>query len=140
MDTQIAVRPQLKTNRGLIKYILLTIVTFGIYPIVFWTSLGNKVNFLRKDRGDKKKTMNYCLIYFLFSWMTFGIVNLVWMHRVSNRIGRELAERNIPYAFSATDYWLWGFWGSLLVFGPFLYMHRVCKAMNLICADYNEKG
>jgi len=42
-ETQTHSRPvgQLKTNRSLVKYILLSIVTFGIYSIVFWYSVGD---------------------------------------------------------------------------------------------------
>ena len=35
---------QLKTNRGLIKLILLSLITFGIYPLVLWSSVSNDIN------------------------------------------------------------------------------------------------
>ena len=39
------------------------------------------------SRYDGKKTMHYCLVLFIFSWLTLGIVPLVWNHKISDRIG-----------------------------------------------------
>ena len=39
--------------------------------------------------------MNYCLVVLIFSWLTMGIVPLVWAHRFSNRVGSELLRRNL---------------------------------------------
>lgn len=131
---------QLKTNKGLLKLILLSIITLGIYPIVVMSAVGNDIN-LVATRYDGKSTMHYCLLYFLVSPVTCGIASFVWYHRVSNRIGCELARRGISYSFSATDYWLWGIIGSLLFgIGPFVYMYKLFKAVNLMNADYNVKG
>ena len=67
------VRPvgQLKTNRGLLKYIIFSIITFGIYPLVFMSSISSDVNVVC-SRYDGKKTMHYCLLYFIVSPITFG--------------------------------------------------------------------
>ena len=55
---------QLKTNRGLLKYILLSFITFGIYGIVVMSSISNDINIVA-SRYDGKKTMHYCLLFFL---------------------------------------------------------------------------
>lgn len=145
MDNQVNVQQnvapvgQLKTNRGLLKVILLSIITLGIYGLVFMSSLSNDVNVVC-SRYDGKKTMHYCLLFFLIGPITFGIAYIVWQHKISNRIGNELKRRNIAYSFSATDYWLWNVLGALIVVGPFVYMHKLCKAMNLMCESYNVNG
>lgn len=130
---------QLKTNRGLLKLILLSIITFGIYPIVYYSSISSDVNIIC-SRYDGKKTMHYCLLYFLIGPITFGIAYIVWLHKISNRIGNELKRRGISYSFGAGTYWGWNVLGSFIVVGPFIYVHKLAKAMNLLCADYNAKG
>ena len=77
---------QLKTNRGLAKYILLGIITLGIYPIVVMSSISSDINIIA-GRYDGKRTMHYCLLIFLVSWLTLGIGVLVWYHNLSSRIG-----------------------------------------------------
>lgn len=130
---------QLKTNRGLLKFILLSIVTLGIYSIVFYSSLSSDVNLIA-SRYDGKKTMHYCLLLFLVGPITLGIAYIVWFHKMSARVGSELARRGIAYSFGASSYWLWNVLGVIIVVGPFVYLHKLAKAMNLLCADYNAKG
>lgn len=130
---------KLKTNRGLLKYILLSIVTLGIYSLVVMSSVSSDINLIA-TKYDGRKTMHYCLVFFIFSWLTLGIVPIVWWHKISGRIGRELQRRGISYGFGAGTFWGWNVLGSCIIVGPFIYMHKLFKAMNLLAADYNEKG
>ena len=130
---------QLKTNRGLLKYILLSFITFGIYGIVVMSSISNDINIVA-SRYDDKKTMHYCLLFFLVGPITFGIGYLVWFHKISNRIGSELMRRGITYSFGASDFWLWNVLGSLIIVGPFIYVYKLFKATNMMCEHYNING
>ena len=101
---------QLKTNRGLLKYLLLSLVTLGIYSIVFYSSISGDINVI------------------------------VWYHRISNRIGGELRRRNIPYSFGASDFWLWNILGLLIAVGPLIYLYKLCRATNSLAEHYNRYG
>lgn len=130
---------QLKTNRGLLKFILLSLITFGIYGLVVLSNISSDINTIA-SRYDGKKTMHYCLVLFIFSWLTLGIVPIVWYHKLSKRIGGELRRRGINYSFGAGTYWGWDFFGVLILVGPFVYYHKLMKAMNLLATDYNRRG
>jgi|GEM_PF-6546267 len=54
---------QLKTDRGFWKLFFLSLITLGIYPIVFWSGISNDINVIA-SRYDGKKTMHYCLLFF----------------------------------------------------------------------------
>ncbi len=128
----------LNTSRGLLKFILLNIITFGIYSLVFYSGISEDINVIA--RMDGKKTMHYCLMFFLIGPLTFGIGFLVWYHNISSRMGNELIRRGIMYSFGAVDYWLWGILGSFILIGPFVYIHKLAKASALLAADYNMRG
>ena len=130
---------QLKTNRSLLKYILLSIITFGIYGLVVMSSVSTDINTIA-SRYDGKKTMHYCLVFFVFSWLTLGIVPLVWFHKISSRIRNELNRRGIDYKFGAGSFWGWGFLGAFIIVGPFIYYHKLFKSMNLLAENYNING
>ena len=130
---------KLKTNRGLVKYILLSMITLGIYGLVVMSAVSTDINTIA-GRYDGKKTMHFCLVAFIFSWLTLGIVPLVWSHKISNRIGAELTRRGINYHFSAGTFWGWGVLGSFIVVGPFIYVHKMLKSMNLLAEHYNIYG
>ena len=129
----------LKTNRGMIKTILLSIITLGIYSIVFYSNISSDINIIA-SRYDGKKTMHYCLLIFLVAPITLGIGAIVWSHRICARIGNELRRRGVAYSFGAGTLWGWCVLGSLIGIGPFVFLHKLCKAMNLLCADYNARG
>lgn len=137
MSVQLAL--QLKANRSVLKFILLSIITFGIYAIVFYTKLGKDLNLIA-GRHDGRKTMNYCLVYFIFAPITLGIVGIVWFNKLSCRIGRELQRRQIAYRFGGRDYWLWNVLGALILIGPLVYLKKLCKAMRLLALNYNING
>ena len=130
---------QLKTNKGLLKTILLSLITLGIYPLVVMSAVSNDINIVA-SRYDGKKTMHFCLLAFIITPITFGIGAIVWYHRISNRIGAELQRRGIAYSFSAADFWLWSVLGSLIAVGPLVYMHKMFKAVNKMNAHYNVNG
>lgn len=139
VETNSAPERKLKTNKGLVKYILLSLITLGIYGLVVMSSVSSDINTVA-SRYDGKKTMHFCLLYFIVAPITLGIAGIVWYHRISDRIGNELKRRNIAYNFSCADYWLWNVLGSFILIGPFVYCHKLFKATNLMCADYNTKG
>lgn len=129
----------LRTQRGLLKYVLLGLVTFSIYDIWQMSEVGDSLNLLAFKR-DGKHTMHYCLMFFLVGWVTLGIGWLVWYHRVSDRIGEEQAARGLPVTVTASTFWLWGILGSLIAVGPFIYIYKLLHAMNDLSADYNVRG
>ncbi len=129
----------LPINRGLAKFFLLSMVTLGIYGIVVLTQISSEINTVA-TRYDGRKTTNYLWFFFLWGWLTGGIAFLVWFHNLSNRIGNELQRRQIPYSFSASDYWLWCVLGACVGFLPLVYSHKLLTAMNMLNADYNQKG
>ncbi len=130
---------KLKTNRGLLKLILLSIITFGIYGLVVWSAVSSDIN-TAASRYDGKKTMHFLLLTFIVAPITAGIGGLVWYHRISKRIGNELARRGIAYSFGAGTFWGWCILGSFIGIGPLVYCHKILKAMNLIAGHYNING
>ena len=70
------------TNRGVIKFYLFTILTLGIYAIVFWVRFGNDLNRVKEKAGiEGSSLMNFVGAMFL-GLITFGIVPLVWVLKV----------------------------------------------------------
>lgn len=130
---------QLSSNYSMLKLILLSPITLGIYPLVKLSRISSDINTIASSH-DGRRTMHFCLLFFLVGPITAGIANLVWHHRICNRMGAELQRRSLPYKFSASAFWLWGILGSLILVGPFVYLSKFCKAMNFLANDYNTNG
>lgn len=132
-------RPHLECNRSLVKYILLTIVTCGIYGIITYYKITEDLNTICTPY-DNKKTMNYLVATLLLGPVTCGIYPIIWLHKMCNRVGDNLKHRGIAYDFSASTYWLWGVLGSFIFVGPFIFLHKFLEATNKLAADYNARG
>lgn len=89
---------------------------------------------------DGRNTLNGALMFLIIAPLTCSIAGLVWFNNICDRIGNELAARNINYSFSATSFWGWAFFGAFIIIGPFVFIHKFCKAMNLLNASYNTSG
>ena len=79
-------------------------------------------------------------LYTSYWHQSHGIFMFVWFHQLSNRVGEEARMRGINSDFSATTFWLWYVLGSLIIVGPFIYVHKLCENMNALSANYNQHG
>lgn len=134
------VRPalQLPTGRSWVKMVFLGLITLGIYNTVVMSRIAQEIN-ITSCRTDGKRTISYFGAS-LLGLLTLLIYPIVWQHKLCNRIGDALQYRGINYKFSASTMWLWGVLGSLILVGPFIYMHKFMKSMNLVNGHYNING
>ena len=130
----------LDTSRGLLKYILLVIVTFGIYELYIFTKMTSDLNTITTRSPVGKRHTNYLVMLFLLGPLTFGIYWAVWGHNFSKHVGIELRRRNLTATFGASDYWLCNVLLGVFVIGKFIFMYRLFQAMNALSADYNQRG
>ena len=129
--------PKLPTNRSMWKLMILSILTLGIYNILFFIPFSFDLDKVDPKR-HRGKTMSYLTAY-IFSLFTFSIVIDIWHYHIAGRVEEALERRNIYYDFDRSDFWKWFLFGSLILIGPFVYFHKLCTAMNLLCESYNEK-
>ena len=128
----------MRTNRSLLKLILLSIVTLGIYGIWVMCESITSLNIIAVKDGQR--TNDYLFATSVLGILTLGIYTMVWYHKMSNRVSDELYNRGIDYKFNASTYWLWAILGCLIIVGPFIYTYKFLNSMNMICEDYNNKG
>ena len=78
-ETNIACREDGKTTQGLLVYLLLSIVTFGIYSIVWYCMWIERCNayLVRNSKPEGLQVSTYLLTLFLLGWLTFGIMYIV---------------------------------------------------------------
>ena len=129
---------KLPAERGLGKMLLFGILTLGIYPVVIWSRIVTELD-LCASRYDGRRTMPFFAMM-LLAPVTLGIYPLVWMHKFCARTGAELRRRGGEFTFGARDFWLWNVLGSLILVGPFVFTHRLLRAMNGINQDFNMNG
>ncbi|MBR5596184.1 MAG: DUF4234 domain-containing protein [Lachnospiraceae bacterium] len=125
----------LKTDRGLLGYILLSILTCGIYGYYFIYSVAKDVNVACE--GDGVKTGGLAK-FIILSILTCGIYSLIWQYSLANRLASNATRYGLNFQENGTSVLLWYIFGSLICgIGPFIAMNIIIKNTNSICMAYN---
>jgi hypothetical protein len=98
--------------------ILLFLVTFGIYPIIWYYSTYNEMN---RWRGQGWSGGLYLLFQFLFP---FPLIASPWL--IPAYVGRMYAEDNRPKPITGNT----GFWIFCPIVGVFVWIVKIQNALN----------
>lgn len=125
-----------QADRSLLVYIVLSIVTCGIYSWWFTYKLAQDMNTVCKD-GDNTPGL---AAYILFSIITCGIYAYWWQYKIGNRQQANAAIYGFVINENGTTILLWDIVGLLLCgLGPFIAMNIIIKNMNKLAAAYNAR-
>ncbi|MCR5007089.1 MAG: DUF4234 domain-containing protein [Oribacterium sp.] len=126
----------LSTDRSIVAYILLGIITCGIYDLYMLHLIIQDVNVT--CAGDGKVTKGI-LEYILFGILTCGIYDYVWLYNFANRIQSNAPRYGMRFEEGGTTILLWWILGAWLCgVGPFYAMHLIIKNTNALNAAYNN--
>lgn len=126
---------RVEENRSLVTYILLTIVTCGIYSYYFLYSIARDMNVV--CAGDGKETGGL-VKFILLSTVTCGIYAWIWYYNIGNRMAENAPRYGLTFAENGTTILLWFVLGSAVCgIGPFVAMHIMIKNMNALAHAYN---
>ncbi len=126
----------LKTDRNLLVYILLSIVTCGIYPLYFIYRLAEDVNVACEGDGEDTPGL---VALILLSLVTCGIYSWYWYYRLGNRLANNSMRYGLMFQENGTTILMWCLFGALLCgIGPYVAMYILIKNTNAICDAYNR--
>lgn len=127
----------LDTNRGLLKYIIFSILTCGIYSYYFLYKLAQDVNIICD--GDGQNTAGL-LKFILLSIITCGIYSWFWYYNIGNRLASNGFKYGINILENGTTILMWQIFGVLLCgIGPYVAMYILIKNTNALAMAYNKK-
>ena len=123
-------------KRGLVGFIILSFITFGLYGLYWIYKLAKDVNAICD--GDGKNTGGL-LKYLFFGMITFGIYDFVWLYMLGDRLQDNAPRYNLQFKESGAAVLLWTIIGSCIIVGPFISMHIIIKNTNALAEEYNKK-
>lgn len=128
---------RMKTDRSLLAYILLSIITCGIYSYYFLYTMARDANVICS--ADGKKTGGL-LAFILLSFITCGFYAVYWYYNLGNRLAENAPRYGMNFQENGTTILLWYLVGALLCgIGPFVAMHILIKNMNSLSMAYNQR-
>lgn len=126
---------RLKTDRSLVMFILLTIVTCGIYSYYYIYKLAHDVNIACEGDGEKTAGL---IEFLLLSFITCGIYSYIWYYKLGERLQKNAPRYGLTFSEGGTAILVWIIFGSFLCgIGPFVALHIINKNTNCICEAYN---
>ncbi len=129
---------RIQTDRNIVMYILLSIITCGIYSYYFIYKMADDVNEMCK--ADGKKTSGL-LMFILLSFVTCGFYAYYWYYTLGNRLAENAPRYGLSFTENGTSVLLWCIVGLLLCgIGPYVAMHILMKNTNALAVEYNKQN
>ena len=127
---------RLKDDRGLASYIILSIITCGIYGYYFIYKMAHDVNVACDGDGENTSGL---VAFILLSMITCGIYAWYWYYKLGNRLANNAGRYGLSIQENGTTVLMWCIFGTLICgIGPFIAMHILIKNSNMICNAYNR--
>ena len=122
---------RIQTDRSITMYIILCIVTCGIYGYYFIYKMAQDVNEMCRDDGQ---TTGGLAMFILLSIVTCGVYSYYWYYQLANRL-----QMNAPkFGFNVMDSGLAILVWCLVPFGSYVAMHLIMRNTNAMAAAYNR--
>ena len=103
---------QHKQSELFIIYLILAIITIGLYPIYFWHKFIKDMNLICGKEGESPNI----ILVLIFSIITCGIYYLYWIYKHSERIKNTAARYNVVIKQSSGSILLWTIVGTIFAF------------------------
>lgn len=124
-------------NRGIIKYIILSFITLGIYAWWYTYKLAQDMNVVCEGDGENTPGL---LAYVLLSMVSLGLYSYWWQYKIGNRLQANAGRYGLTFQESGTTILLWDIFGIVLCgIGPFVAMWIIMKNMNAMARAYNGR-
>lgn len=119
-------------ERSMVKFVLLTIFTGGIYRLFFYYKLSLDVDAVCE--GDGLSASNY-MAALLLSMLTFGIYSLYWLYKLAQRMHVNAPRYGTKMMEDGCDILILD-----VLSGGLISAYELIKYMNRIALEYNQSG
>ena len=135
--TVLTMKP-VKTDRNIWMWILLHLVTCGIYTIFYYKKMEEDINVM--CAGDGQTTQNYWLA-FLLTIVTAGIWGYIWLYQACERVYAAGKRYGVTTVCSGSTFLLWYLLGAFLCgAGPIVAFYKSIQDLNAVANAYTETG
>lgn len=116
----------------MVRFVLLSIFTGGIYPVYFYYKLSMDVEAVCE--GDGLSAGSY-LTVLLLSTVTFGLYSLYWLYKLAQRMHVNAPRYGVKMMENGRDILILS-----ILSGGMISAYEMIKYMNRIALEYNRSG
>ena len=128
-------------KQSLLAYILLSIITCYIYPIIWIYMMTTELNKIAENAGAPQNMIDNPVTELLLCIFTCGIYTYIWLYKQGNKMKMIGNEKDIPIAEEGSAYVLFMLLGSVTcgIFALYAY-HLFIKNFNMLADDFNSNS
>jgi hypothetical protein len=123
-------------QRSLVGFIILSIITFGLYGLYWIYKLAKDVNLMCEGDGKNTGGLFKCIF---FGIITLSIYNFVWLYMLGDRLQENAPKYNLAFKEGGGAVLLWYVVGSIIVIGPLIATYIIIKNTNALAREFNKK-
>lgn len=130
-------RGPIKADRSLAAYILLSLVTCGIYGLYFFYRLAKDVNTMCEGDGE---TTPGLAAFILLTYVTCGFYAFYWYYKIGNRLSANASRYGLAFQENGTTVLMWCIVGYITCgIGNYVAMYFIIKNANAMATAYNSR-
>lgn len=126
----------MKDDRSFIMYIILSVVTCGLYAFWFIHTLARDINTMCV--GDGKRTGGL-IAYIILSFLTFGLYHVYWKCKIAARLQENASRYGLHFSEGFGTILAWSVLGLFIVVGPFIATYILIRNTNDMARAYNQQ-
>lgn len=127
---------RISTNRSLVTYIVLSLVTCGIYGYYFLYTMARDVNIMCEGDGEETSGL---VVFIVLSIVTCGFYALYWYYKLANRLASNAPRYGLNFQENGTTVLMWYLIGLFVCgVGPYVAMYFLIKNTNALAVAYNQ--
>lgn len=130
---------RVKDDRDLVVFILLSLITCGIYGYFFLYQLARDMNIACEGDGEQTPGL---AAFIVLSFITCGIYGWYWYYKIGNRLAANAPRYGLSFQENGTTILVWLIIGNFICgIGQYVAMYFLIKNSNALFKEYNrQKG
>ena len=129
-------KERLKDDRGIVSYILLSLITCNIYNYYFIYKMAHDINIACDGDGEQTSGL---VAFIVLSFVTCGIYSFYWEYKLGNRLAANAERYGMSFQENGTTVLVWHLVGMFLCgIGSWIGMNVLINNSNRICNAYNR--
>ena len=126
---------RIKENRSLLVYLLLSVLTLGIYAIWHQNRMISDINRMLKSDGKRTAGVGWLILLFI---PTLTIYSLVWHYKIGKRLNENLMRWGVPSCVSGGGLTALIFFSRQIPFLSLIAEYKMIHATNRLARYYNR--
>ena len=126
---------RMKEDRSFLCFLLLSVLTLGIYAVYHQYMMIRDINVMLKSDGKHTPQVYWVLLLFI---PTLTLFSLFWQYELGKRLSLNLQARKLPCNISGGGQFFLSLFGRQIIFLAWIAQYNLIRVCNDLAVYYNQ--